>query len=344
MDRSIFSHKLYETGTSYEDVFGKASIEIEKTNIQKLNILLDDKKQFTHEENGLAIATPDNKQPAPLGWIVDQKTGAVLPEETTEDIIRVMAIAEGGFYEKSPAQQKILQSGNLLNKNGKGLFTQNQAFNAVYVVLKQLESYKFDPRSLLDYSMLLAYQRIQKFIQDDPSSIDDFLVGSLQDEMVQTLRVTQGRSKRSALPLRFTNPFEVSYNNLKAIAYAFDLKDSAGQPIFKNYDDTPIIGNSSKLIDAEVNGSLVTPSFNSGVHVAAVIATSVLIAEQMILEQLIPEAANAKDIKNCSLYNILNQIHAAEKASEILNQILTELPDFPKEGNTPILGVQFDYC
>ncbi|WP_174901054.1 hypothetical protein [Legionella hackeliae] len=102
---------------------------------------------------------------------------------------------------------------------------------------------------------------MQKAIKEDPSCVDDFLVGALQDEMVQPLRVSQPRSKRTVLPIRFTNNFEVIYNNLKAIAYAFDMKDSQNQPIFRPFDDGEIINSHSDFIDAKVNGYLVSPSF-----------------------------------------------------------------------------------
>lgn len=308
------------------------------TAISKLHFYLDDKQDFTQETNGLAIAV--DKEFAPLGWIIHEKTGDILPQEITEDIIRVSAISEGGFYEKRPAQQKLLQSGNLVNSSGLGLFIQNQAFNAMYVIFDYLQQYQFDPRPLLDTSLQVAYNRLQSALKDDPSVIDDFLVGALQDEMVQPLKVSQAHSKRTVLPVRFTNSFAVTCNNLKAIAYAFDLQDSGGQPIFRSFDDIAVIEPHEQWIDAKVNGMLVLPSFNTGSHVASVLSTALLVAEQMMVEQLL---ANAEAGGLDSAFNKLLKVIAPHD-EEAFSYIMAMLANFPKEDKKPVLGAQFDYC
>ncbi|STX28516.1 Uncharacterised protein [Legionella beliardensis] len=346
-NRAKVDQQLRHSGKSYHVVFEEQQIPLVEADIGKLTIYTDDKHEFTQESNGLAIAiTKDSANYSPLGWIVHKETGEILPQEVTEDIIRVSAIAEGGFYEKRPAQQKILQAGNLTNSRGLGLFIQNQAFNAMYVIFDYLQKYNFDPRRMLDSSLQVAYKRLQTAIDKDPSLIDDFLVGALQDEMVQGLRVSQPNSTRSVLPLRFTNTFAVTANNLKAIAYAFDIKDSTGQPLLRASEDMPIISQAVTLIDSEVNGTLVAPSFNTGSHVAAVVATAELVAEQLILEQLLPEAyAAQQDPINSTLYRILVDILGKEEGEKLLNSLISEVAKIPtNDQGKPIAGVQFDYC
>ncbi|WED43373.1 Dot/Icm T4SS effector Ceg17 [Legionella cardiaca] len=342
VDRRVIDKELRESGKPVDVVFSKFDLKPEISQISKLGFYMDDKQEYTSESNGLAISTPEYEKFAPLGWIIHAQTGEVLPQEITEDIIRVTAISEGGFYEKRSTQQKILQAGNLVNSSGLGLFIQNQAFNAMYVIFDYLQKYNFDPRPLLSSSLSIAYSRMQKAIKEDPSCVDDFLVGALQDEMVQPLRVSQPRSKRTVLPIRFTNNFEVTYNNLKAIAYAFDMKDSASQPIFRAFDEGEIIKSHGDFIDAKVNGYLVSPSFNTSSHVAAVLSTALLVAEEMILEQLLPEALHSKDKSH--LFNLLSELLDKEAAQRIINELTVVTESFPKEDGKVITGTQFDYC
>ncbi|MDR3501807.1 MAG: hypothetical protein P4L79_04415 [Legionella sp.] len=341
-DRAFLDLRLTTSGMPFKNVFDEQGLSAITGEISKLSYCLDDEKKYTQEENGLAIGLDTDY--APLGWIVHAETGEILPQGITEEIIRVSAIAEGGFYEKRKTQQQILQSGYLKNTNGLGLFMQNQAFNAMYVIFDYLQKYSFDPRPLLDGSLLAMSKRVGELMKKDPSVIDDFLTGALQDEMVQPLRVSQAKSKRTVLPLRFTNPFEVTINNLKGIAYAFDLKDSNGQPIFREYDDSPIISQAKELTDAKVNGVLVAPSFSTGGHVAAILSTAELVAEQMILEQLLPDAFVAKDVSESILSQLLVKCLDQQKGKEVLNELLEEAAEVPRADNKPVCGIQFEYC
>lgn len=321
------------------------SYEVDATpvKIQELEICLDDKKEYTQEANSLAIKVARTDDDfLPLGWIIHQPTGQILPQFITEDIIRVAAIAKGGFYEKTPGQQKILQSGNLKNTTGLGLFTQNQAFNAMYAIFDFLEQFGFDPRPLLDKSLSIAYQRLQKKCSDEPEIIDDFLVGALQAEMVQPLRVSQAHSQRSILPLRFTNPFKVSLNNIKAIAYAFNLRDQSGVPIFKAYDDSTVTHATTEHLDHVVNGQLAFPSFNTASSVAVILSTSALVSEQLLLEQLLSEAVLHP---TGSLFSqICISILGETEGPLFCDAMIAATSDFPADGGRFILGAQFEYC
>ena len=343
LDRAFLDKRLTTSGMPFNEVFDEQGLSATTGEISKLSYCLDDEKKYTQEENGLAIGV-GNKDYAPLGWIVHAETGEILPQGITEEIIRVSAIAEGGFYEKRKTQQQILQSGYLKNTNGLGLFMQNQAFNAMYVIFDYLQQYNFDPRPLLDGSLLAMTKRVDELMKKDPSVIDDFLTGALQDEMVQPLRVSQAKSKRTVLPLRFTNSFDVTLNNLKGIAYAFDLKDSNGQPIFREYDDSPIISQAKELTDAKVNGVLVAPSFSTGGHVAAILSTAELVAEQMILEQLLPEAFVTNDASDSALSQLIVKCLGEDKGKKLLDELLAEATNAPRTNNKPVCGVQFEYC
>jgi hypothetical protein len=323
----------------------RTGVVLEVQKISKAKITLDDKAEYTKEANGLAVAF--DGEPAPLGWVIHVASRDILPQPVTEDIIRIHTIAKGGFYELRPAQQKILQSGNLVNESGLGLFTQNQAFNAIYPIFAYIEKYGFDPRPLLDKSLVLAYTRLAQRLEEQPDLIDDLLTGILETEMVQHLQASQRHSTRSVLPIRFTNPFEVTQNNLKAIAHAFDIKDTAGNPIFHAFDDDAAIHpREGDLIDCKLNGFLLKPSFNSAKHVGAVLSTATLVAEQMILEQLIPAAiGKGSDLKDSALYRILKKVNNDAVATmhvEKIKELCSTMPQDPK--GDPILGLQFDYC
>ncbi len=338
--RVAISKELESNQEHYRVVLDRHGLGTELAKLSELQIELDDKGSYTKESNGLAIKVPAENTYNALGWIVHQSSGHTMPHSITEDIIRVTAIAKGGFYEKRPTQQKILQGGGLLNSSGLGLFTQNQAFNAMYGIFDFLQRYDFDPRALLDNALLNAYERLHKKCIDEPEIIDDFLVGALQAEMVQPLRVSQPQSKRSELPLRFTNPFMVSLNNLKAIAYAFGLSDAAGQPIFRAYDDSPIINNSDQ-IDYTVNGKLALPSFNTGSSVAVILSTAALVAEQLVLEQLLSNVLKTdKNFFKRFCTTLLGEAAGQQLYDEIVDSII----ECPAENGRFILGAQFEYC
>ncbi|AHE67067.1 Dot/Icm T4SS effector Ceg17 [Legionella oakridgensis] len=322
--------------------------------ISTLNIITDDKKTYTKETNGLAIQVKFSgaeSTPAPLGWIIHEATGEILPQDITEDIIRVTAISKGGFYERTKAQQAILQAGRLSNTSGLGLFVQNQAFNAMYAIFDYLQKYEFDPRPLLDNALFVMKKRLTEKFASEPDVIDDLLTGALLNEIVEPLHVSRPRSERAALPIRFTNSSHVCCNNLKAIAYAFDLKDHDGASLFKSYDDAPLVEPTPSMIDRRLNGELATPSFNTGVHVSAVLSAAGLVAEQMILEQLLARALESEaPIEASDLYKLcLNVLENEARAGALVRQLMELARTIGVQGKNPdapklALGLQYSYC
>ncbi|WP_207384164.1 Dot/Icm T4SS effector Ceg17 [Legionella nagasakiensis] len=328
--------------------------ELFTADIPTLDIITDDKKTYTSESNGLAIRVKFSgapMDPAPLGWIIHEATGEILPQDITEDIIRVTAISKGEFYKRTKAQQAILQAGRLSNTSGLGLFIQNQAFNAMYHIFDHLQKYDFDPRPMLDGTLSAMKNRLKERLEREPDVIDDLLTGALLNELVEPLHVTRSRSERETLPIRFTNSSHICCNNLKAIAYAFDLKDCEGAILFKAYDDTPLVEPSPTMIDVKLNGELATPSFNTGMHVSAVLSTADLVAEQMILEQLLARSLESEaPIESSDLYKLcIDVLEDEEKARTLVTQLMElartivvygKNPDAPKLA----LGLQYSYC
>ncbi len=89
--RTQFDKRLRVSKQAYPNVF-KEKYFI-KSEISDLDILFDDQQEFTKEPNILAIQITKKDKVAPLGWIVHKKTSEILPQEITEDIIHVSAIA-----------------------------------------------------------------------------------------------------------------------------------------------------------------------------------------------------------------------------------------------------------
>ncbi|GAB4189161.1 MAG: Dot/Icm T4SS effector Ceg17 [Simkaniaceae bacterium] len=295
--------------------------------------------EFKETTNGMLISEGGKGEAAPMGWMLHKERGKIVPQDMLEDMIRIIRISKGGFFELAPEQQKILQGG-LLRNNGFGLFTQNQTFNALYTISQKLEKdFGFDPEKLLGSSIKTTSKRVHDFFSK-PENLEDFLTGALLNEMVQHLRVTQPASTRSELPLRFTNPFIVQHNNIKAIAHAFQIEDSLGNPVFQAEE----ISDDPRLIDCCLNGDLALPSLSLGKHAAAILSSAILVSEQMLLEQLIRESVNANSEEG--LTALLEKITGSSgpNVSKAAKQLFMMASQVKKDENGPILGLQFDYC
>lgn len=316
---------------------GKRTLQI--TDVSKLVVDLDPEHKHTFQDHGIAISTDTKGEKAPLGWMVHKETGKVVPKDLVVNSACVMRLAKGGFYELTNKQQEILQTG-LLRQNGQGLFTQNQAFNAITSICEFFEAeYGFDPDKLMGKSLSTTVTRVREFFKN-PVHLEDFLTGPIITEMVQPLRVSRSKSTRRELPLRFTNPFCVTLNNTKAIAYAFDIKDLEGKSVFTPSIDKPI-SSDSRLIDRSVNGTLATPQLSYGKHAAAVLSTAVLVSEQLLLEQILRTAFAEGSIE--AVLKVLKPNHE-EGLTQLALNIKMILEDAPKDANGVVLGVQLDYC
>jgi hypothetical protein len=157
--------------------------------------------------------------------------------------------------------------------------------------------------------------------------------------MVQPLKKTQPSSTRSILPLRFTNPFSVTLNNAKAIAYAFDLRRKDGFPLLLMRNDMPAFSQNPGFIDVQINGELLNPELTNPKHIASLLSTALLVTEQMLIEQLLRNACQHGDEHEdaIALKIILNNDMVYKKLIEMANA-------FPKDEKGPILGLQFTYC
>ena len=309
--------------------------------ISRVSIDLDPEKKDTFQDNGLVITPLDKpEERAPLGWLVHKASGKALSHDLFSNAACVMKLAKGGFYELSNPQQVLLQSG-LIKNNGMGLFTQNQAFNAIVVIADQLEKeFGFDPEKLMGTSLTTSYKRVQEFFKD-PEHLEDFLTGPLLTEMVQSLRVTRNKSTRKELPIRFTNPFKVTLNNTKAIAYAFGISDLNKEPVFIPDPKAPF-SEDHNLIDVSVNGNLKAPSLTYGKHAASVLSTAMLVAEQMVLEQHLRDAINTDTVEDLisKITGNYNKLEVTALAQTLINAAKYA----PRDENGPILGLQFPHC
>jgi hypothetical protein len=310
-------------------------------NINKLKIDVDSKK--THQKNGVVVTV--DKQSAPLGWIIHTKLNKVVEADQTDHLARVIRIAKGGFYELTKEQQELMQAG-LLKNNGFGLFTQNQAFNAMQTIFASLEKeFKFDASPLLTQKALdTSYSRVKEMMKDT-EIVEDFLTGALITEMVQPLRITQPHSTRTELPRRFTNPYKVTSNNAKAIAFTYDMVTKDGKPILELDQDKPTHSPDPELIDYRVNGDLIDPKLTNPKHIASLLATGILVAEQVIIEQLLRDACKHGDSHpNAVALRKILETCSPTKGLIVYKQLIEMAQKVPQNEQGPILGLQFSYC
>lgn len=317
----------------------KSGRALQLATLPSLSIHFDPEHNITQQDNGLLIDV--NHVSSQMGWIVHTEKKSIIGSVYTEHLLRFMRIAKGGFHALSKQEQALLQTG-MLKGTGQNLFTQNQTFNAMLWVFEALEKeFNFDASMLMpDRNLHLSFKRITEALSKSGNEmVEDFLTGILITEMVQPLMHTQSMSTRSTLPLRFTNRFDVILNNVKAIAYAFEMKCHAGQPILKINRKTDAIEARGEFIDAYVNGRLRIPELINPKHTASIIASALLVAEHLLLEQFLRDAVRFGDEHPhaCALAEILNN-------DTVYKHLVAMANVAPVNEFGPILGLQFSYC
>lgn len=312
---------------------------LQTASLPSLSIQFDPAHEITGQENGLLICV--NRGISQMGWILHTQKKAIIETEYTEHLLRFMRIAKGGFHALSQQEQALLQTG-MLKGTGQNLFTQNQTFNAMLWVFAALEKeFDFDASMLMpDKNLHLSFRRISDTLSNPENEfVEDFLTGILITEMVQPLMRTQLTSARSALPMRFTNRFEVILNNAKAIAYGFEMKNHAGQPIVEISRDTTAIELRGEFIDAYINGQLRLPELINPKHAASLIATALLVAQQVLLEQILRDA-----VKHGDEHPHAQTLKAIINNKLVYQQLIAMAQAVPANEFGPILGLQFTYC
>lgn len=303
--------------------------------MSRIKITVDDNLANTYQANGMVIHV-EGKESAPLGWMLCGKLNTIVDPACCENLATMVVLARGGFHCLSDGQKRRLQSG-IFSDNGLAAFLQNQTFNAMLFVFAQLEhDYDFDPSALLpDATLDKTYANIQHAAASG-EAVDDLLTGALLTEMVQVLRVIQSGSARTALPLALSNSFEEILNNTKAFAYAFALHTADGRPVLQLDDERSHFSLDANLIDVRMHGRLRNPTLHNRKHVAAIIATALLVSEQIILELLIRDAIVLGDAApGC---RALKRMLRGDKR---FRRLALEMP-MNKSG--PVLGLQFSYC
>lgn len=299
-------------------------------------IQLDPELTKTFQPNGMMITLSNQDRPAPLGWIIHKKQQKIMPQWLVEDSIRIIRLAKGGYHELSPAEQKLLAIGP---QNSLGAFTQSPVFNALYIICNYLEQEcGFDPQKLLGNAIHTSYNQVQHFFKKQ-ENVEDFLTGVLLTEMLQPLKVTRSNSiRKRELPLRLTYPFQTLKNTYKAIAYAYDLQ----------YKNTPLlqfesITQDANLPDVSVNGTLALPSLSFAKQSAAILATSLLVGEQWLLEQILRDSVHNEKTKLLQEY-LENIMLDPTQSKELTHQLMDFCQSLPSNEFGPILGLQFEYC
>lgn len=297
---------------------------------------LDPEHVQTYQENGFVINI--NGKPAPMGWIIKEDNKKLVKQEHAEDIFRVIRISKSGFRRLPEDQGKLLMLG-LMKGNDDILHTQNRSFNAMDILLDILETeYGFDPSKLMEHAVIKrVYDQLQKDAAEK-DIVEDLLTINLAMEMIQPLRSTLSNSVRHPLLKHLTNSYKVNQNTLKAIIYAFDLQKKDGAPALYLKEDSPVISETG-LIDVRINGEMAHPNLTNPQNAAALLSISILVSEQMIIEQLLrdtvffgEEHPNARALKT-----ILQD-------DELFLMLKEEASHLPCNKKGPILGLQFGYC
>lgn len=304
----------------------------------QLQISMDPEQRITRQKNGFII-TYEN-QSMPIGWTIhtdDEGKSKLVNPIYTVDFIRTIRTAQGGSHILTDAEFDILINQSRGVTDGIRS-TQNAAINVVSDLTQVLaRDYNFNPLPLLGNALRLSYNRIQASMTE-VDVVDDLLTGVLVTEMVQPLRKTRHLSSRSSLPIEFDNSFDNSLNIIKAFAYAYNLKKPDGSLVF-NADDVVFTEPDGELVDVRMHGELQLPDLTNPKHVASLIAVGVMVAEQMILEQLLRDAVvhGADHPNSKALRNILQN-------DDNYTRLVTLASRLQRNSLGPILGLQIPAC
>lgn len=303
-------------------VYTKSGYELATDKFECTRVEFDPEHEHTQQNNGLLIHSLTHNVTTPLGWVIylgsDKRKSEVLNHEDVEDMIKVMHLARGGFHDLTEEKKRLVASG-LLVDNGYTLFTQNRTFNAVYTITSCLEEkYGFDPSQLMKNSVACSYKRMHS-IAESTDIVEEMLTGMILNEMVQPLKKSQPFSERPPLPLQFNDTLKCMTNITNAFAFAYDVKKKDGSPALRIFDEEKPYTEDADLFDVLINGELANPDLYSPKYAACILATALLVSEQIILEQYVrdaiihgsshPGASSLKEmIKDPAAYNQLIQL------------------------------------
>ncbi|ARM35242.1 Dot/Icm T4SS effector Ceg17 [Legionella longbeachae] len=302
-------------------------------------------KGLTFQDNELLVTSKKSKgAPAPLGWIIHLPSKRALAQVDTEDLMKLIRLAEGKFHQLTPAQQKILMSGRL-EDNERVRVIQNRQLNVMLSIFATLEKdFNFDPTPLINNVLKQIAKTTRKYIEET-NVLDDFLTGFIQTAMIQHLVVTQEKSKRTELPVAFQLGFKAIENNAKALAYAFNMKDGNGVPVL-HLDEEECFYQDKELPDLGMKGVLLAPSLTDSRHCAALLSTAILVAEQMILEQLLTcvfqKESNEEYLHTFQSLLKICQGKNSQNAYEDLYRLASKCKE--SEDGIPLLGLQYEHC
>jgi hypothetical protein len=263
----------------------------------------------------LNVTLKGQSEVQPSGFIIGPSNKGV-SQYHSDGILKITRIAKGGFYGLNEKQQAVLLSGVSSDHtdSGQSLFTQNAALNAFAPIFSNLEKLTgFSVVEAVQKHIVSSAKRLQKTISSDQNLKEDFLVGNMLNEMAQSLRAGEISNAKVDLPDRFQLNFHDNNNVAKAIAYAFDLVDANGQRLLSEKDDHL---DSLPISDKKIKGALVDPTLDNPKHTAALIAASVLVSEQSIIDNMLGNVSKGGK----SSYSALKQILGSDSA-EIAMQI-----------------------
>lgn len=314
-----------------------SGIELETARMLDLDISIDAKHTITQQDNAFVVSYRGNK--APIGWMMHSaQTDQIVDPQYTEDVLRAMCIAKGGTHKLSEIDYYLLIE-HTRSKTDGVRFTQNRTFNLLDETVRTFErDYQFNPMKLIGESIAYSYKTIQERMKTSDVT-EDFLTGILISEMVQPLKMTLTNSTRIPLPHEFGNSFDITQNNAKAFAYAYDITKKDGSLAFVPTANPFITEPDDDLIDVRLHGYLQNPTLSNPKHSAALLATAMLVAEQMLLEQLLRDACQHGDTHQHAI--ALKEIVTDEA---VYNQLVAMATALPHNDKGPILGLQLSVC
>jgi hypothetical protein len=306
----------------------------------KINIAPD----ATQQENGLTVDA--NGDEAEAGWIIHRPSYSstrmneiMVDPEDTEDLLRIMWIAKGGSHQLTEEQSAALLTGRMAITETSAI-SENRSLSLLFTIAEGLEQrFGFDSMRLLGskktskatpLSVDQSHQRMRKLARET-EVMEDFLTGALLNEMVVSLQKTKDSSTRKQFSEQFTHTYDSVRNTTNAVAYSYELTKKDGTKVLQGPTEELDPG----LIDRRVGGQLQLPDLTNPRHAAALLSTGLIVAEQLLLEQILRGAYQGGE----ELIQLIELL-----GPESVDQLFQMIKELPSNENGPILGMQFPYC
>lgn len=261
----------------------------------KLVPALDMQNAHTFQDNSIAVSY-NKGEPKPIGFILSP-SGQLVDPEITHGLMIMDIIRRGHYFEKSEAEQAKLAN-RFFRYTENTRVSQSMVYNGTMAIIDELAAqHGYEPLTELEASLA----RIKKQLNDPKLGfLANYLaIGDVASQMCHTLALSEASlgadltAGRVEMPERYVMPYDDERNVYRANAYTFDLRRPDGvllldlKPGEKLQVSEDATGDMfSRKASVIVPGEMAAPDLSNGRDAAALLATGLIVTEQVLMETM----------------------------------------------------------